>query len=217
MVFLGNFLLDQFFVWFDFSDLFRLCPPSSVGAYDLRPRAHVPSFYIMIYYAINTCSLTGGCVSYLWGTNGKDPTFRPQKWDKQVAPSGRQVLLEPFSSLASLYAIRQNCYEKIISWREGRFLILPKPASRRSFARRLSVMFLFFQSSRSCLFFQSPIFWSDNQCPPPSIIVTIQYNKMGGIMGKIRGSFPVVAPHKIIAPHFGIITVMGEGYRLSDN
>ena len=39
-------------------------------------------------------------------------TFRPQKRDKLVAPSGHQVLFsEPFSSLDSKYSIRRNCFK----------------------------------------------------------------------------------------------------------
>ena len=52
-------------------------------------------------------------------------TFRPQKRTKQVAPSGRLVLLEPFSSLVSKYAIHRICFGDL--WCEGWFLETAPP------------------------------------------------------------------------------------------
>ena len=55
-------------------------------------------------------------------------TFRSQKRDKQLAPSGHQVLLEPFSSLVFKYAILRMRLGDIYLWCEGRFLeIDPHP------------------------------------------------------------------------------------------
>ena len=50
-------------------------------------------------------------------------TFRPQKRDKQVAPSGHFVLLEPFRSFSS------NCLGDLYLylWCEGRFLKVDTP------------------------------------------------------------------------------------------
>ena len=45
-------------------------------------------------------------------------TFRPQKRDKQLAPSGHQVLLEPFSSVSAPTVLETYTY----LWYEGRFL-----------------------------------------------------------------------------------------------
>ena len=46
-------------------------------------------------------------------------TFRPQKRDKYGAPNGYYVVLDPFSSLVSKYAINRNCFGALIYGVEG--------------------------------------------------------------------------------------------------
>ena len=58
-------------------DLFRLCPPSLVGAYYLQPPDARATFLHNDLLCNDTCSVTGGSITY-WGgggggTNGKDP------------------------------------------------------------------------------------------------------------------------------------------------
>ena len=59
-----------------FSDLFRLCPPPSlVGAYYLQPPEARAIFLHNDLLCNDTCSVTGGSITYWGGTNGKDPYF----------------------------------------------------------------------------------------------------------------------------------------------
>ena len=58
-----------------FSDLFRLCPPSLVGAYYLHPPDARAIFLHDDLLCNGTCSVTGGSITYWGGTNGKDPFF----------------------------------------------------------------------------------------------------------------------------------------------
>ena len=55
-------------------DLFRLCPPSLVGAYYLHPPDARAIFLHDDLLCNGTCSVTGGSITYWGGTNGKDPT-----------------------------------------------------------------------------------------------------------------------------------------------
>ena len=55
-------------------DLFRLCPPPSlVGAYYLQPPDPRAIFLHNDLLCNDTCSVTGGSITYWGGTNGKDP------------------------------------------------------------------------------------------------------------------------------------------------
>ena len=54
-------------------DLFRLCPPSLVGAYYLQPPDARAIFLHNDLLCNDTCSVTGGSITYWGGTNGKDP------------------------------------------------------------------------------------------------------------------------------------------------
>ena len=54
-------------------DLFRLCTPSLVGAYYLHPPDARAIFLHSDLLCNGTCSVTGGCITYWGGTNGKDP------------------------------------------------------------------------------------------------------------------------------------------------
>ena len=56
-------------------DLFRLCPPSLVGAYYLQPPDARAIFLHNDSLCNDTCSVTGGSITYWGGTNGKDPRF----------------------------------------------------------------------------------------------------------------------------------------------
>ena len=58
-----------------FWDLFRLCPPSLVGAYYLQPPDARAIFLHNDLLCNDTCSVTGGSITYWGGTNGKDPIF----------------------------------------------------------------------------------------------------------------------------------------------
>ena len=69
------------------TDLFRLCPPSLVGAYYLRPPDARAIFLHNDLPCNDTCSVTGGSITY-WGgggggTNGKDPRLRTISYYKK--------------------------------------------------------------------------------------------------------------------------------------
>ena len=57
-------------------DLFRLCPPSLVGAYYLQPPDARAIFLHNDLLCNDTCSVTGGSITYWGGTNGKDPRIQ---------------------------------------------------------------------------------------------------------------------------------------------
>ena len=59
-----------------FSDLFRLCPPSLVGAYYLQPPDARAIFLHNDLLCNGTCAVAGGRITYWGGTNGKDPRFQ---------------------------------------------------------------------------------------------------------------------------------------------
>ena len=62
-------------------------------------------------------------MQFLLDRFSSDPlTSRAQKRDKEVAPSGHQVVLVTFSSLVSKYAIHRNCFGDLYLWFEGLFL-----------------------------------------------------------------------------------------------
>ena len=71
---------------------------------------------------------------FFWTIFLSDPfDFRPQKRDKEVAPSWYEVLLEPFSPLVFKYAINRNCIGDLYLWCEGQFLEVdptPPPTHR---------------------------------------------------------------------------------------
>ena len=54
---------------------FPFVPPSLVGAYYLQPQDARAIFLHDDLLCNDTCSVTGGSITYWGGTNGKDPKF----------------------------------------------------------------------------------------------------------------------------------------------
>ena len=63
-----QFYFNKLFTLKGIKDLFRLCPPSLVGAYYLQPPDARAIFLHNDLLCNDTCSVTGGSITYWGGT-----------------------------------------------------------------------------------------------------------------------------------------------------